>query len=144
MFVLTLYRNQDCIDLIHSELEYNPEFLVLNQHESESYFTKIDTYSTFSKYFENDVLAGFISYYCNNLETKEAFITLVLVNRLYRGRSIARKLIENVLITLKKNGFFECKLEVRKDNINAIKLYESLGFSTLYVSADKLVMSVLV
>jgi ribosomal protein S18 acetylase RimI-like enzyme len=45
-----------------------------------------------------------------------------------RGRKIAGSLLTAVLENLKSRGFKFCNLEVKENNVNAIKLYESLGF----------------
>ncbi len=51
----------------------------------------------------------------------------------FRGRGIAQKLIEQCERTALDQGFNTLRLEVRKDNIAAKKLYEKLGYKTLKV-----------
>lgn len=139
-----LYKNKACISLILKELEINREFLPFSESEIESYLSKIDSISTFEKYYIENNLAGFISYYCNNEETKEAFITLVLVDRNYRGMNIAKKLMAKVIEKVKEKGFLQCGLQVRADNVNAINLYSKIGFSEKYRKGHIISMSILV
>ena len=123
-----LYKNKACISLILKELEINRGFLPLSKSEIESYISKIDS----------------ISFYCNNEENKEAFITLVLVDHNYRGMNIAKKLMTRVIEKVKEKGFLKCGLEVKVDNSNAIKLYSKIGFSENYRKGDIISMSILV
>lgn len=60
----------------------------------------------------------------------EAHITNVAVHPEYRGRSIGRKLMVEVLARAKERGAECATLEVRASNDPAIKLYESMGFVT--------------
>ena len=82
----------------------------------------------FCHYVEGDC-AGFVAFYCNDMERHEAYITLVLTNPRYRGMHIAKNLIVMTLASAKTRGFKSCALEVKNDNESAIALYESLGFS---------------
>ncbi len=90
------------------------------------------------------ILAGFIACYCNNYESKNAFITLVLIDKLYRGQGISKKMFYQLFILLKGKGFKTCGLEVRLDNVNAVNLYKSLGFESAGPGAlNTMIMSVL-
>mgnify|MGYP000013378491 FL=1 len=53
---------------------------------------------------------------------------MVMIRSDMRGRKIAGSLLTAVLENLKSRGFKFCNLEVKENNVNAIKLYESLGF----------------
>ena len=138
------YKNPECIKLVRRQLHINRDFLPLSDSEIEGYLSKIDSLSIFNKYYIENNLAGFVSFYCNNEESKEAFITLVLVDESYRGMSIAQKLIIEVIDIIKEQGFLKCGLEVKADNLNAIKLYSKIGFSENYRKGDIISMSILV
>ena len=60
----------------------------------------------------------------------EGEITNVVVKKEVRGRGIGRKLLLHLLEEGGKMGVEAFTLEVRKGNITAIHLYESLGFVT--------------
>lgn len=138
----SLYKNIDCITMIHKELNTNRDFLPQDGLQLENYLSKIDSQSTFERYYVNDVLAGFVSFYCNNKDKKQAFITLVLVDKNYRGMNIAYKMVSNVIDIVKRNGFAECSLEVKVENKNAIYLYNKLGFQENYINNDTISMSI--
>ena len=46
----------------------------------------------------------------------------------YRGRGIGKQLMVATLAHARRNGIIRVELEVRADNVRAIKLYERLGF----------------
>jgi len=71
---------------------------------------------------------GFVAYYCNDLATKQVFVTLVLVNPLDRGLGIGGALLSCVLALARARGFTSCRLEVSRDNEPAQAFYRSLGF----------------
>lgn len=58
----------------------------------------------------------------------EGEITNVVTDVPYRGRGIAGKMLKVLLEEGKKRGIEAFTLEVRKSNLAAIRLYESLGF----------------
>lgn len=141
---MNVYKNPECIELVRKQLHVNRNFLTLSDFEIEGYLSKIDSLSIFEKYNIENNLAGFVSFYCNNEESKEAFITMVLVDKSYRGKGIAQKLIIEVIDIIKEQGFLKCNLEVKADNVNAIKLYSKIGFSESYRKGDIISMSILV
>lgn len=53
----------------------------------------------------------------------------VAVSEAYRGRGIATKLVNELIVQLRQNGNYQLTLEVRQSNTPAIKLYEKLGFT---------------
>ena len=71
---------------------------------------------------------GLVAFYCNDLATKQAFVTLVLVNPLDRGLGLGAALLSCVLSMARSRGFTTCRLEVARENEAAQALYRSLGF----------------
>ncbi len=69
---------------------------------------------------------GFVGYYSESFY--EGRIHFLGVDKEYRSRGIARKLINYVLADLKRKGARVVQLYVANDNTPARKLYESLGF----------------
>ena len=141
---MNVYKNPKCIELVRKQLHVNRDFLSLSDFEIEGYLSKIDSLSIFEEYYIENKLAGFVSFYCNNEESKEAFITMVLVDKIYRGKGIAQRLIIEVIDIIKEQGFLKCNLEVKADNVNAIKLYSKIGFFESYRKGDIISMSIMV
>jgi ribosomal protein S18 acetylase RimI-like enzyme len=94
----------------------------------DAYFAKLDTHAEVVAETEGDRCRGLVAFYCNNLQTRRAFITLVLVSPQDRGSGIGRTLVSRVLHACRERGFVSCGLEVRSDNAPALALYASLGF----------------
>ena len=80
---------------------------------------------------------GFVAFYCNDHATKQAFISLVLVDPRDRGLGIGQALVACVLDIAKRRGFTACRLEVAKRNEVAHAMYRSLGFRVVEDRARK-------
>mgnify|MGYP000383278190 CR=1 FL=1 len=112
---------------IIEEARINGNFI--NQNiELDSYLLKIEKYAMFHSVFTYNSLHGFVAFYANDLNDLEGFITLVHVSPKYRGKGIAKTLINTTFETMKVLGMKSCALEVLRSNSNAIYLYKSLGF----------------
>lgn len=73
----------------------------------------------------DDTVAG----YCGLLQVlDEADITNVAVDEAFQRRGIARALLQELFTQAQKRGVTALTLEVRKSNVSALSLYESLGF----------------
>lgn len=113
---------------------------VVHGVDIDEYIHKIGERAEILAHFENGC-SGFVAYYCNNPETKQAFITMVIVNPDARGRGIGKSLIQSVLGVMRGRGFLTCSLEVCKTNVTAHKLYSGLGFVLANEKADSYILS---
>jgi [ribosomal protein S18]-alanine N-acetyltransferase len=75
-------------------------------------------------------LVGFCNYW---LVTTELHILAIATHPDYRGRGIARQLLDHVLDVARETGCSLATLEVRRSNVPAIKLYERAGFKIVHV-----------
>jgi len=73
------------------------------------------------------VIVGFGGVFCGD----QASIMTVDVVSDHQRRGIGRLIVEDLLAAAQAAGCREVLLEVRTDNVPAIALYESLGFSTI-------------
>jgi [ribosomal protein S18]-alanine N-acetyltransferase len=78
----------------------------------------------------DDHLVGFCNYW---LVTTELHILAIATHPDYRGRGIARRLLDHVLEVARTTGCSLASLEVRRSNVPAIALYERAGFKTVHV-----------
>lgn len=74
-------------------------------------------------------LVGLVAAYCNDVDSRTAYVTSVSVLHGWQGRGIARQLLERCLEQAKTTGFRRIELEVGRENAAAIRLYEKLGFA---------------
>lgn len=86
---------------------------------------------------------GFVAYYCNDLATKQAFITLVLVDPRDRGTGLGQALVGGVLDIARRRGFTSCRLHVAPDNTAAQHTYRALGFSRVEDAGGKDLLEVI-
>lgn len=90
--------------------------------------TKFANYAQVAAAYKEDKLAGYVAFYCNNLETKTAFISIIVVKKEYQGCGIGSQLYSSVIQTLRDKSFTHLNLEVAKLNTSAINFYEDKGF----------------
>ena len=119
-------------ELIQSESEY------FNISDVDSYVNKIINNANFA--IEDD--KGFIAYYANDFTSKKAYITMVIIDKKYRGKQIGKKLLNQVLNDLRGKEFLSVQLEVDKHNYVAYNLYSSFGFFKIDES-DKIKMGII-
>ncbi len=77
---------------------------------------------------DGERLQGFAAYYCNDLVSRVAFLSMMAVAPEARGRGIGKRLLETFLADARRRGFRSCRLEVHPDNRVARQLYERNGF----------------
>lgn len=93
-------------------------------------YEKDSTFSNWLVYVENDKIIGFI-----NFDTiyERAELEYIYVEKEYRRKNIATKLLENMLEILNKKNIHSITLEVNCNNIAAIKFYEKNGFKKVSI-----------
>lgn len=80
---------------------------------------------------------GFVAFYCNDESTKQAYITLALVDPRDRGLGIGRALVACVLDLAKRRGFTSCRLEVARHNEAVHAMFLSMGFRVVETRPNK-------
>lgn len=92
------------------------------------YVDKILANADIIPYFKEGRLAAVVAAYCNDMESREIFVTLVAVHPRCRGYGIAGHLMNAALRIGRNRGFCCARLRVCPTNDKAISLYESIGF----------------
>lgn len=80
-------------------------------------------------YFKDNRLKGFV---CLRVFGSEAEIVNIAVSACSQKQGIGRFLVENSIKYLTENGVERIFLEVNKENLPAINLYEKSGFCLIY------------
>mgnify|MGYP001574849011 CR=1 FL=1 len=78
--------------------------------------------------WSGDILVGLLAVYCNDQETRAAYITSVSVLKTWTRRGIAARLVRKCIKHATDSGMRQIGLEVGSSNASAIKLYEKSGF----------------
>jgi len=94
---------------------------LLTDYNSLSYIARI-----------NDQIAGFIIGRID-IERNQLFGHIVTIEVIaqYRRKGVAQKLLNEVETIVKSKGAKECRLEVRENNVMALKLYQKLGYKKI-------------
>lgn len=82
---------------------------------------------TFESWHEGR-LVGLIAAYFNNLNTKEAYITNVSIHEEFQGFGIASALLDKTINYGQQLDFSKLSLDVKLNNLKAIKFYTNHGF----------------
>lgn len=75
-----------------------------------------------------DNIAGYVAFYCNDMESKTAYISMIVVKSEYQGLHLGGKLLDYVVSISKEKGMCKIKLEVAKENKKATGFYIHKGF----------------
>ena len=94
-----------------------------------AYSAKIFQKSVTFEAWNDGRLAGLVAVYCNDSETRAAYITSVSVVREFLGAGVGSKLLGMCISYVKLNSFIEIVLEVNVRNAPAVKLYQKYGFA---------------
>ena len=86
--------------------------------------------------FDGDELAGNVAVFWDGSENERSgkkigFTEYIFVRPRWRGKNIARSLINAGLAHLKQHGLSEAHLEVRAKNQSALRLYVDLGYEVI-------------
>lgn len=76
-------------------------------------------------YFVDDKIVGYLIY---DVIYNRCEIINIFVKNEFRNRKIATNMLKYLIDFAKNNDFYNITLEVRKDNLYAIKLYKNMGF----------------
>jgi len=116
------------------------EALLLRAHEEalpsfppaidfSAYARKITDHARITGLRVDGALIAFLAFYCNDPERRLAYMSMLMVRSDYRGRGLARRLVQQSLRELTAAGFLVYRLEVGKNNREAIALYKAMGFT---------------
>lgn len=97
----------------------------------DEYLVKIKEKAEILIHYIDGRCAGFVAFYCNDQQAKQAFITLLLVAPGFRGKKVASFLLDGLFSLARSRGFATCQLEVNNDNFVAITMYEKFGFRSV-------------
>lgn len=106
----------------------------------DAYLDKLGAHAEILADTQGNACRGFVAFYCNDVTTRRAYISLVMVAPSHRGSGLGRALITGVLEICRQRGFTACGLEVRSDNVAARRMYAALRFAPVGERAGTLVL----
>lgn len=104
-------------------VQYMPN-IVLFGDELRAYFNKLTTYGELFVVLEGNKPNALLGFYANNLETKKAFLSCIVVAPDFRGQGLAQQLFAKMCSIAKAKGMLHLQLDVVKGNSRAIAFYE--------------------
>lgn len=107
--------------VLHIERDAYPEPWTFNMLRDE--VDQVARY--FCLMYRKGILCGYGGFW---LLLDEAHITRVTIVKEYRARGLSKFLMTHLMAQAKKSGAGVARLEVRENNIPAIRLYDGLGF----------------
>ena len=108
--------------------------------ETDEYLEKLAVKAELLSHDSLDQCLGFVFFYCNDPAKYSSYISLLMVAQASRKSGIGVALVRYVLTLTAQRGFKVCRLEVRKENAAAIKLYETMGFCHIENRGEKYLM----
>lgn len=82
---------------------------------------------------ESGALKGLLGFYANNMQNREAYISILSVDQDLRGQGWGAKLLGRVLDVCWNSGMSSVALNVVKNNLRGIAFYKKFGF---YVAGE--------
>lgn len=103
------------------------------QHFREEFKKPYSHFSVMTDDETDEVVAGYIVYWIMGDQDGMCEILNIAVDFPHRGQGVAKKLVLHAVSTAVKAGARKIVLDVRKSNMAAIQLYQSLRFSITQV-----------
>lgn len=103
----------------------------------EAYRQKLFTKARIVCAEDNGSLQGLIAFYCNDSESKTAYITQIAVKKCSQNMGIGGLLMAKCEEISRQNGMEHLRLEVRNDNMNAIRFYQKHGLQFEKKASEK-------
>lgn len=79
-------------------------------------------------YLVDDRIVAMLNVYCNDHQSRQAYINNVYVLPEYRGKRLASHLVAHAIQFCQDRRFYEIRLHVAEDNLPAVATYRKLGF----------------
>jgi ribosomal protein S18 acetylase RimI-like enzyme len=108
------------------DTEFVPQLSV--RTDIRGYANRLATRSTRFEAWHQAELVGLVAAYFDGAEDRSGFITSVSVLRQWNRMGIASRLISQCVERARESGLERVRLEVGRDNLAAITLYERMSF----------------
>lgn len=128
-----------CEHLMCCDVDFVPTWS--SRVEIKDYANKIVNNATRFEAWMGNTLVGLVAAYCNDQESKIAYITSASVLRAWTGNGIAMRMINQCIEHVKELGMVQINLQVAGENTPAIRLYEKSGFTAGKANAPFVSMS---
>lgn len=125
------FRGQEALNELKTMSRLGPLLWLLDRLSPEFH----ETFSGFV-WVEEGRVVGNVTVNRSNWRSRKWFISNVAVDCTYQGQGIARELMQAAIGMARDQGGESVTLQVRADNVPALKLYRDLGFEELMGITD--------
>lgn len=122
-FVYTQSEKRNIIDKLEGAFQHK----ISLRNDYAELIEKIDLYAEFIVAYHSKLL-GYVAMYANDLNSKNAYITLIAVNPLYQGHYIGSRLLAVCETVALQRSMKTISLEVQRENKKVTRFYEKNGF----------------
>lgn len=136
--VITLEQAKEKIEYVISECA-NSLFdqSINNANDIDKLAGKYETHGIVYVAYLGDKPVGMIAFYCNDIKTYQAYLSMIVVKNSYHSLGIGGRLLNEMIRTCTEKKFMTIKLEVNTTNKKAISFYEHRGFVRSGAASDK-------
>ncbi len=128
IFLLPLV-NKDKINNIICELDYVFKRSVVERPEYDGLISKIAERAIVMAAYLDNAAVGYCAFYMNDFANSTAYISLIAVKEAYQNMHVGTALIQYIKQIAVVNDIKQIRLEVDKDNENAIRFYMRRHFT---------------
>lgn len=119
--------NEDILSSFLKRINYDFPIPLDKKVNIDEYVKKI-LKGTIKVYKCNNKILGLVAGYTENIINNSAYISIVAVDKEFRGQGIANLLIKEFINDCIMKNIESINLYTHSTNINAIKMYKRLGF----------------
>lgn len=101
---------------------------VVKSQNFEDFIDKISCNANVISACLNGHVAGYCAYYMNDFESREAYITLIAVDKEFQADHLGTIMLDYIKAVAVINGFIGIRLEGHDNNVRAIRFYEHNNF----------------
>lgn len=101
---------------------------VVKSQNFEDFIDKISCNANVISACLNGHVAGYCAYYMNDFESREAYITLIAVDKEFQADHLGTIMLDYIKAVAVINGFIGIRLKGHDNNVRAIRFYEHNNF----------------
>lgn len=121
--------------ILHQEKFFVPA--IASKVNLKEYSEKLLEQASLAFAVNENVIAGMIAFYCNDFNSKQAYISYFAIDDLHKGKGLGRKLLSNCIAQCQEVNMNSIKVETWAGNAAGIHLYNSLGFRVTELVNDR-------
>lgn len=121
---------------------FTPTLKSLNEGliDKREYASKLDKYGNTIILIHNKEIISFCTFYCNDYDSKKAFLSMIAVKKDIENRGYGSLLLSECERYCRSQGMKYLQLEVYSDNKNAVAFYKKNKFEIIKSNKEKLLL----